>query len=67
MYIMCSAGNDGKCMHIVYSDNSLGLPMYNTPKETTKYFGYYIDDKSEDSKDPKDYKWEKYEYSEGIE
>lgn len=64
---MCSAGNDGKCMHIVYSDNEDGADMYDEPNENTRYIGFYMDFKSKNSKDPKDYKWEKYEYSEGIE
>lgn len=53
---MCSVGENGEYIHIMYSDNSSGVPMYNVPEESTKYFGYYKDNKSEDSNNHNDYK-----------
>ena len=48
---------DGKCMHIMYSDNANGIPMYDEQKSTTKFIGFYMDEKSDKSENPKDYEW----------
>ena len=58
---MCWKGEKGKCMHIMYSENKNGVPMYDAPKQNTRYIGYYIDDSSKKSKNPKDYEWERLE------
>lgn len=45
----------------MYSENKNGVPMYDVPKQNTRYIGYYIDDSSKKSKNPKDYEWERLE------
>ena len=58
------AGADGKTsyFHIRYSENSDGNPMTTTPNT---YIGTYVDFTQEDSTDPSDYTWSRFEGAQG--
>lgn len=58
------SGDDGKTsyFHIRYSENSDGNPMTTTPNT---YIGTYVDFTQEDSTDPSDYTWSRFEGAQG--
>lgn len=43
----------------MYSNNTDGRHMYEKKNNNTKFVGFYMDEKSDKSKNPKDYEWHK--------
>ena len=61
-------GEDGKTLYtwIAYSDNADGNPMYQQPKDSTKYIGIAVNkETATESNDPKDYVWSKFRGEKG--
>lgn len=62
-------GEDGKTLYtwIAYSDNADGNPMYQQPKDSTKYIGIATNkETATESDDPKDYVWSKFKGDDGL-
>lgn len=62
-------GEDGKTLYtwIAYSDNADGNPMYQQPKDSTKYIGIATNkETATESTNPKDYVWSKFKGDDGM-
>lgn len=62
-------GEDGKTLYtwIAYSDNADGNPMYQQPKDSTKYIGIATNkETATESTNPKDYVWSKFKGDDGL-
>ena len=63
-----AVGADGKTYYtwIAYSDNPDGNPMYQQPKDSTKYIGIAVNkETSVEGTDPSEYTWSKFKGEDG--
>lgn len=62
-------GEDGKTLYtwIAYSDNANGDPLYQQPKDSTKYIGIATNkETATESNNSKDYVWSKFKGDDGL-